>query len=324
MAINPISLKRPLNNSPGGTEVGLASKSVGNFFTAILYNNEIYICGKSNIGSSSIHFKFVLSMKSENQRILCDIAHCAFEVISRLLSRDQLIARGLRSTETGSRQIYREECITVEMATELLERFPNHVEITLFTPPEEKRTGADWYWRFEKAGRAIHARVQAKRVQRTEFGQADDRGFVDLDLPQLAQLGNATRHVPELAGLQVWLATYARFDATPPCGKRDLKSCSSHGHRDVCADHGPSLWIADAREIRQSMPSRVPIREIIEKSLRLDCLLPCSDRSGEDDGPASKRFVLSGDLPTYQECLESIERDALLRKEFEGALRIIA
>lgn len=85
-------------------------------------------------------------------------------------SRDQRLARELRSSTTGSRQIYREESITVEMLTELRGLFRDLVEITLFTSPEEKRTGADWYWRFEKAGAAIHPRVQAQRAQRTEFG----------------------------------------------------------------------------------------------------------------------------------------------------------
>jgi len=129
------------------------------------------------------------------------------------------------------------------MATELRERFPDHVEITLFTPPEETRTGADWYWRFEKGGGAIHARVQAKRVQRTEFGQTDDRGHVDLDMPQLTQLVEATRSVPDaLAGLQAWLATYARFEANPPCGSNDLQRRHHHRHQAECvANHGPSV-----------------------------------------------------------------------------------
>jgi hypothetical protein len=81
--------------------------------------------------------------EDQGRRVLCHIARTAFGVVDRLLSRDQLLARDLRSSTTGSRQIYREECITVEMVTELLDRFPDHVEITLFTPPEEKRTGAD-------------------------------------------------------------------------------------------------------------------------------------------------------------------------------------
>lgn len=85
-------------------------------------------------------------MNDDDQGTLCGIARCAFKVINRLLSRDQLLARDLRSDQTGSRQIYREECITVEMATELRVQFPGHVEIELFTPPEEARTGADWYW----------------------------------------------------------------------------------------------------------------------------------------------------------------------------------
>jgi len=115
-----------------------------------------------------------------NRKNLCDIARTAFEVVNRLLSRDQLLAPALRSETTTSRQVYREECITVEMATTLRERFPQHVEITLFTAPEEARTGADWYWRFERGDQAIHARVQAKRVRRSEFGQDDSDGVVEI------------------------------------------------------------------------------------------------------------------------------------------------
>lgn len=88
-----------------------------------------------------------------NRQVLCDIARTAFEVVNRLLARDQLLARELQSETTASRQVYREECITVEMAATLRERFPQNVEITLFTPPEETRTGADWYWRFERSER---------------------------------------------------------------------------------------------------------------------------------------------------------------------------
>jgi hypothetical protein len=186
-------------------------------------------------------------MNGENRdrQILCDIARSAFEVVNRLLSRDQVLARELRTPRTGSRQIYREECITVEVAAELRERFTDHVEITLFTPPEETRTGADWYWRFEKPGGAIHARVQAKRVQRTDFGQADNRGHIDIDVPQLERLLRATADAgTTIPGLEAWLATYARFDATPPCGVMDLQTCCHHRHQAACAEHGPSLWIA--------------------------------------------------------------------------------
>jgi hypothetical protein len=56
-----------------------------------------------------------------NRQVLCDIAHTAFEVVNRILTRDQLLARELRSDTTASRQLYREECITVEMAATLRE-----------------------------------------------------------------------------------------------------------------------------------------------------------------------------------------------------------
>lgn len=148
--------------------------------------------------------------EDSNRKVLCDIAHCAFEVVNRLLSRDQLLSSELRSTTTGSRQIYREECITVEMVATLHERFPEHVEITLFTPQEETRTGADWYWRFERGDRAIHAHVQAKRVRRAEFGDPDEHGHVEIDRLQLNQLVRATEQErDQLHGLQAWLATYA-------------------------------------------------------------------------------------------------------------------
>jgi hypothetical protein len=209
------------------------------------------------------------------------------------------------------------------MATELRERFPDHVQITLFTPTEEKRTGADWYWRFERPGGAMHARVQAKRVQRTAFGQTDDRGHVDLDMQQLAQLVEATQNAPDmLAGLQAWLVTYARFDASPPCGVSDLQLCSNHQHSSVCANHGPSLWIAQAQDFMGGNGSHMAVREIIQKSLRLDCILPCVDGRGTGRGPASKGFTIQGGLPSYQDCVSTIEADARLRKEFEGALRI--
>ncbi|MCB9104128.1 MAG: hypothetical protein H6633_07765 [Anaerolineales bacterium] len=258
-----------------------------------------------------------------NRKVLCDIAHCAFEVINRLLSRDQLLARETRSATTHSRQIYREECITVEMAATLRERFPGQVEITLFTPPEETRTGADWYWRFESGKRAIHARVQAKRVQRTEFSQDDSHGHVDIDLPQLTQLLQATSAATDqLSGLQAWLATYARFHATPPCGYNNLTQCIQHQHQEACENHEPSLWIAKAQEIEQIARPQMPVRNVIQNSVRLDCMLPCITGLDAAPGPATKGFTLQTGLQTYQECIEIIERDVLLRSEFEGALRI--
>jgi len=123
-----------------------------------------------------------------NQTILCQIANCAFAVVSNLLNRDQLLAKELRSAETVSRQIFREECITLEMASTLKEKFPAYIHLTVFTPAEEARNGADWYWRIQKGAGAIYARVQAKRVQRPEFGQSDSNGSVELETGQLRTL----------------------------------------------------------------------------------------------------------------------------------------
>jgi hypothetical protein len=264
------------------------------------------------------------------RRILCDIARTAFEVVNRLLERDQLLARNLRSEETRSRQIYREECITTEMAATLRERFPQHVEITLFTAHEEARTGADWYWRFERGDRAIHARVQAKRVRRLEFGQPDSNGVVEIDRPQLDALiqaagrlasSNELNRTP-IPGLRAWLATFARFDATPPCRKDDLSQCKRHNHERACADHGPSLWIAQASELLDLGVTRTTVRIVVEHSVRLDCILPCIDGPGAMDGPAKKGFTLDKGLPTFQECVDRIQKDPALLKSFEGAMRI--
>lgn len=265
-----------------------------------------------------------MNSEDNNRKVLCDIAHSVFEVVNRLLSRDQLLARELRSTETGSRQIYREECITVEMAATLREHFPDHVEITLFTPPEETRTGADWYWRFEKGDFAIHARVQAKRVQRTAFGESDDQGHIVVDSPQLEHLLQATRTAAQhIDGLQAWLATYARFNATPPCGCNNLQSCERHHHAEECADQQPSLWIANAQEIANSGIRQASVEQIVQNSVRLDCVLPCIDTSGASmPSPSNKGFVLQSGLQSYKECVAIIDNDSELRSEFRGALRI--
>ena len=37
-------------------------------------------------------------------------------------------------------------------------------------------------------GLVTRVRVQAKRVQRSDFGQSDGSGHIDIDLPQLAEL----------------------------------------------------------------------------------------------------------------------------------------
>jgi hypothetical protein len=263
-------------------------------------------------------------MNSEvpHRKVLCDIAHSAFEVVNRLLSRDQLLAHELRSATTGSRQIYREECITVEMAATLRERFPQHVDLKLFTHPEETRTGADWYWRVERGDHAIHARVQAKRVQRTDFGESDALGHIDIDSPQLERLLQATNDtVNQLPGLQAWLATYVRFSATPPCGCDNLQSCGQHHHAEACANEQPSLWIANAQDIANSINRQARIEQIVQHSIRLDCVLPCIDTSGAS-GPSKKGFVLQSGLQSYQECVATIEGDLQLHSKFRGALRI--
>ncbi len=261
--------------------------------------------------------------EAANRQVLCDIARTAFEVINRLLARDQLLARELRSETTTSRQVYREECITVEMAATLRERFPENVEITLFTPPEETQTGADWYWRFERGALAIHARVQAKRVQRTAFGQADSDGHVDIDQPQLNQLINATQAASsQLPRLQAWLATFARFDTPPPCGHNDLSHCQRHHHARACNLQEPSLWIAQASIIRDLKVADMPFLTVVKHSVRLDCILPCIDGPGTMESPASKGFTLATGLPLYQKCIDSIRQDSTLLKSFDGAMRI--
>jgi hypothetical protein len=95
------------------------------------------------------------------------------------LERDQRLSQSLRGAATRSRQAVREESITQEMALTLRERFPENVELTLFTAGEERQNGADRYWRIQSADRAIHARVQAKRIQRSEFNQPDSEGTIE-------------------------------------------------------------------------------------------------------------------------------------------------
>ncbi len=209
------------------------------------------------------------------------------------------------------------------MATTLRESFPKNVEITLFTPSEEARTGADWYWRFEKGDRAVHARVQAKRVQRTVFGLPDSDGHVDINQDQLNQLIEANKKASsQLPKLQAWLATFARFEARPPCMKDDLSDCPRHHHTEACASHDPSLWIAQACDMRNLSQAQVPVKTVVEHSVRLDCILPCIDGTGATDGPAAKGFTLAASLQPYKDCIDIIHKDTALLKYFEGALRI--
>lgn len=267
-------------------------------------------------------------MNGDDRKVLCDISNSAFGVVTKLLARDQELARQLLSSKTSSRQIYREECLTIEMAVTLREMYPENVQITLFTPHEEKRNGADWYWRIVKGARAVHARVQAKRVHRTEFGQSDDVGQINIDNTQLDQLIKMTTENAKLPGLQnleAWLVTYTRSNAVPICGESDLQQCTHHKHQSTCMKELPSLWIAPAKEIQRVLNgmNRVPVRTIIQHSLRLDCLLPCIGGLEEDadPGPANKGFTIHGDHRTFQDCIATIEGDTDLREEFEGALQ---
>jgi len=263
-----------------------------------------------------------MNRESVNRKILCDIAHFTFKVVNKWLSRDQLLACKLRSSETGSHQIVNEETITVDLATMLQLQFPQYIDFQLFTHPEETQTGADWYWRVECGSYAIHARVQAKRVQRTMFGELDALGYINIDLPQLEHLLQATHVVAErIDGLEAWLATYARFSATPPCGCDNLQSCELHHHVASCENDQPSLWIADAQAVANSRIRKASIEQIVQHSVRLDCILPWIDRS-RTSGPSKKGFVLQSGLQSYRECVDTIVSDPLLLLEFRGALRI--
>jgi hypothetical protein len=260
-----------------------------------------------------------------NQAVLCQIANCAFKVVSHLLHRDQLLAKELRSSMTMSRQIFREECITLEMAATLREKFPDHINLTIFTQAEEKRNGADWYWRIQKGTGAIHARVQAKRVRRSAFGQLDSDGVVEFETDQLCRLlETVDSDRSSLPDLQAWIATFARYDASPPCGKEPSR-CGSHGCRGSCdgMNELPSVWVAQAQEFANggAQTKQLAVRKVVESSLRLDCILPCIDR-GKIDGPAAKGYTLTPGILPFDACVAAIQANPLLSGTFQGALQI--
>ncbi len=261
--------------------------------------------------------------ESINRKMLCDIAHTAFRVVNKLLKTDQKLAKKLRSSETSSHQFVDEETITNMLAIKLLEKFPNNIDFTLFTHNEENQNGADWYWRIECGDHAIHARVQAKRVQRRSFDEPDALGYININSSQMERLLQTTHTTDQkIIGLEAWLVTYTRFEAIPPCGYRNLQSCELHHHAETCAKDQPCLWIANARKIVDSeIRNHVSIIEIIEHSVRLDCILPCIDRAGIS-GPSKKGFVLQSGLQSFKECVDTIMSDPKLRLEFRGALRI--
>lgn len=102
-----------------------------------------------------------------------------------------------------------------------------------------------------------------------------------------------------------------------------LKTCFFALAMAPCANEGPSLWIGQAEELQRLGRETLPVREIVERSLRFDCLLPCIEGPDSHSGLARKRFTIQSGLNSYQTCVSTIETDALLRKEFEGALRIV-
>ena len=266
-----------------------------------------------------------MSEQPASRSVLCNIANCAMDVVSNLLRRDQLLAESLRSSETLSRQIFREESITVEMAAALKERFPAHVDVTLFTSAEETINGADWYWRIQKGTDAIHARVQAKRVQRSTFGQLDRDGVIRLDIQQLNTLvERAELDQEHLPGLQAWIATYGRHDGLPPCG-REPNECNRHGCGGACANKFglQSIWIAEAQTfaIGPRANESLSMRAMVESSVRLDCLLPCIDLN-TGRGPGVKGLALVPGLGSFEESVAAIQRQALLRSTFRGAIQI--
>lgn len=254
---------------------------------------------------------------------LCEISKVAFQAVANLLDQDQSLARQLRSEETGSRQFHREESITGSMAAAIVDRFPENVQMTLFTPHEESRTGADWYWRIESGGRALHAMVQAKRVQRGAFGQRDEDGQIEINSDQLATLvQRVEQSQQQLPGLQAWLASFVRMMAVPPpCKCDNLNQCHYHRHREPCEAAEPSIWIAHASEF-QHRAGLLPVLNVVAESLRLDCLLPCVELAALGSGPAVKRFRLAGDAITYEVAVSRIRQSEELRMSFEGAIGI--
>jgi len=54
----------------------------------------------------------------------------------------------------------------------------------------------------------------------------------------------------------------------------------------------------------------------------LDCILPCIGNPGSSEGPAAKGFTLGKPKLSFTECIGLIQKDKVLRKSFEGAIRI--
>jgi hypothetical protein len=79
--------------------------------------------------------------------------------------------------------------------------------------------------------------------------------------------------------------------------------------------------MAKADEIANLGLRRLPVQEVVQHSLRLDCVLPCIDDVG-NSGPAEKGFVLQSSFPSFEETVSIIESDPGLSSEIEGALLI--
>jgi len=74
--------------------------------------------------------------------------------------------------------------------------------------------------------------------------------------------------------------------------------------------------------MRNLEAERTTVRTVVEHSVRLDCILPCIAGPDARDGPAVKGFTLATGFPLYQACIDRIQRDPALSKNFEGAMRI--
>ncbi|KAA3608748.1 MAG: hypothetical protein DWQ01_11640 [Planctomycetota bacterium] len=228
------------------------------------------------------------------------------------------------------------------------------MDLILFSGSEEKEKGADWYWHISVGDRAIHSLVQAKRIQRTEFGQDDKNGIVRIDWEQLQKLVSAAKRQPddELPHLEAWLVTFGRhMNALPPCPrpKLHINDCHIHNHVPPCQALTPSVWVAQAGKVSgvlktsSSKTSRVKFEEILKESLRLDCLLPCirpaseleADKKESQEkpqpsngaslpmsGPSTKGFFLEKGIPAFDQCLERVLEKKELKSKLQGALHI--
>lgn len=232
------------------------------------------------------------------REVFCAIARHAMRCVDFCLASDQRMAASVRSPSTGSHQFFGEETITENLVASLLQEFPSNIDVTLFTKPEERRNGADWYWRIQHGDASLNALVQAKRVQRSAFGVADANCHVDISAEQIDRLIGAAADAG-IEGLQTWLFTYGRSNATPPCGT-DPALCHHHKHHGECSEipSEASIWVAQANEVRGLGHHLFP--RFVANSVRLDCLLPCLPNAWE--GPQIKGFALTSGAPSFGQC----------------------